>query len=351
MSLQRLTFADVKASRIPLSLGLCPTDERLLQWCNEGREQLMNRAIGGFWGQTVRVQMCVSDGGCLVWPREAADVVAVAVCKTPIPIYNDLYPFIENVGHVENCDSCSCGCQCGGMALLSDNTTVASALTVLTTGNTIRFYPADEADVGKTVLVQGYDQNLIWVRTTVGGVVIDGEQVTLALPFVDTATRWYRGAPVSIQRQATAYRLLMYEHDVTNGGDRLLASYQPDETRPSYRRSILPGLSGTNCGSTASTSCGGCGTTPLITAIIKLGYVPILTDQDWVYPSNLTALKYVIRSRKRDEENDDAGSEADLQRAIRELRRELDSMAGGRQNVRIHISPTAEFSRVSGGFW
>jgi hypothetical protein len=89
----------------------------------------------------------------------------------------------------------------------------------------------------------------------------------------------------------------------------------------------------------------------MLTAIAKLGYAPVSSDYDWVYPANLTALKYAIRSRKRDEENDDAGSEADLARAIRELRKELDGMTGNRQNVYININQSAGFQKVSAGFW
>lgn len=354
MSLQKLTVADVKASRILPMLGLCVNDPRTLPWLNEGREQLLNRMIGGWWGCTVRMQLCPSSG-CLVWPREVADIVAVALCGTPIPIRNGWFEFIENLNHVENCDSCDCGCRCGGLIMHNDETTVPSAFSVLTTGNSIRIYPSDESDVGKTMLIQGYDKNQIWVRSEVGGAVIDGEQVTLALPYVDTTTLWLRGAPLAIQRQATNYVVRMYEHDVTNGGDRLLANYQPDETRPNYRRSILPGLAGSRCAPSRSNCACGDGTTnstpPLLTVIAKLGYAPVSSDYDWVYPSNLVALKFAMRSRKRDEENDDEGSEADLQRAIRELRKELDGMTGNRQNVYVNINQSASFSKVSAGFW
>lgn len=368
-----LTLAEVLDSRIPVRLSQCgyeadgtTPNPKVVQWLNEARQQLMNRTIGGWFGQTVRAKFCM-DNGCVVWPREVGSVVALAVNRQPIHINNQFWEFIENLNHIEDCDPgcCACGCNtgwrgwnCDGpMHMNDDNTMVPVHRATKITGSTIRVYPSDAADVGKTMIFQGYDFNNIWVRTTVGGTVIDGEQVTLALPYVDTVTTWYPGMPTGVTRQRTAHRVLVYEHDVVGDGDIPMSTYQPDETRPAYRRSIIPGLRRlvrtTACNTSGDPCCtgDGCGVNPSVMAIVKLAYAPVSELNDWVYPANPIALEYATLSRKRDEENDIEGSEAALKQAIRELRHELDAMTGNRQEIYVNINRSARFSRISAGMY
>lgn len=342
----KTTVSTIKTSRIPVNLGICPDDPRLIQWLNESREQLINRAVGGWWGQTVRAKFCV-DNGCIVWPREVGFIHAIAVCGVPIQVHNGWWQFLVNVSHVENCDTCNCGCRCGDVPNMSwDETTVPTQSAIRGTGKTIRIYPSDQADVGKTMIIQGYDNNNIWVRTTIDGSVQDGEEVTLALPYVDTVTEWFAGSPTGIIREPTTYRVLMYEHNVSADTDRLIATYQPDETVPNYRRSIIPGLARTRC---CRVSCS-CDELPTVEAIVKLAYAPVSVDNDWVYPGNILALKYGMLSRKRDEENDDAGAEIMLQKALRELKVELRANTGDITTVNVNVNKSAQFYKLTQGF-
>lgn len=343
----KTTVSTIRNSRIPANLGICPSDERLLLWLNEAREQLINRAVGGWWGQTVRAKFCL-DNGCIVWPREVGFIHALSVCGKPIAVRNGWWQFIENLNHVENCDSCACGCQCNEVPNMQwDETTVPTNSPIAGTDKTIRVYPSDIADAGKTMIFQGYDKNGIWVRTTIGGVVSDGERVTLALPYVDTVTEWQPGSPTGVIREATKYRVLVYEHDTVADTDRLISTYQPDETLPNYRRSIIPGLSGTTC----SARCCDCDDElPAVEAIVKLAYAPVSADNDWVYPGNTLALKAAMMSRKRDEEQDDTGAEVMLQKGLRELRLEHRANTGDIQHVYVNINKSAPLSLLTRGF-
>lgn len=345
----KTTVSTIKNSRIPVNLGICADDPRLLQWLNEAREQLINRAVGGWWGQTIKAKFCY-DNGCIVWPREVGFIHAVAVCGVPIAVRNGWWQFIQNLNHVENCDNCTCGCQCGDVPNMQwDETTVPTNSPIRGTGKTIRVYPSDIADVGKTMIIQGYDQNNIWVRTTIDGVVQDGEEITLALPYVDTVTEWYHGSPTGVIREATQYRVLVYEHNVSADTDRLISTYAPDETLPNYRRSIIPGLSRARCCGT--NNCCPCDDElPSVEAIVKLAYAPVSMDNDWVYPGNTLALKAAMMSRKREEENDDAGAEIMLKKALRELQVELRANTGDIQQVYVNINKSAQLGRLTAGF-
>lgn len=339
----KLTVGTIKTNGIPAYLSMCPDDPRLIQWLNQAREQLINRAVGGWWGQTVSAKFCYDDG-CIVWPREVGFIHAVSVCGVPIPVRNGWWQYIQNLNHVENCE-CRCGCN-EGPSLGFDETMVPTQSPIKGTGKSIRVYPSDVADAGKKMIFQGYDKNNIWVRTTIGGVVSDGEQVTLALPYVDTVTEWYPGSPTGVIRDATSYRVLVYEHNIVLDTDRLIATYQPDETLPSYRRSILPGLSRITC---APVGCD-CDERPTVQAIVKLAYAPVSVDNDWVYPGNPLAIQYAMMGRKRDSENDDAGAEIMLQKALRELQVELRANTGDIQHMYVNINRSAKMSKLSRGF-
>jgi hypothetical protein len=118
---------------------------------------------------------------------------------------------------------------------LDQRGTQASFAQTTTDNQRIRFYPGNAQDVGKTIIVQGYDSNGNWVRSGPTDNRIDGETVTLALPFVTTTTIWRPGAPTAIIKEVTQYRVLGYAVDATSGDETAIADYQPGETEPMYQ--------------------------------------------------------------------------------------------------------------------
>jgi hypothetical protein len=177
---------------------------------------------------------------------------------------------------------------------------VASFSTTRGENKVIRTYPTDTNDVGKKIIYQGNDSNGIWVRTEIDGVMSDGEQVTLALPFVDTTTVWGPGAPVAVVKEVTQLRVLVYSYDTVEAVERALADYEPGETRPTYLSSYIPNL--------RSARVGGCtrdGTdTTTITALASLQHVPFTSPGDWLILQNLPAYKAAMMAVKFYEEGD-----------------------------------------------
>jgi hypothetical protein len=351
MSSTRLTVLNLVNSRIPAALGIClPSDRtRFLQWLNEAEDRLL--AYGRWYGSIQEVQFCVS--GCvLTWPREVATIEALSLpCRGgPVDIRNDWYNYTQAVATLNQCHDWGSG-SCGNAGMTIASRMACSFETTQERGSTIRFYPASSSDIGKTILVQGRDTNNIWVRTNPTGTqVLDGELVTLAMPFADTVTTWMTGNPLGLQKQATNYRVLMYEHSLSTLQDRPLGTYQASETNPSYRTSIIPSLDQA-CG--GASSC--CGLTT-IKALVKLAHVELSSDDDWLLFQNIAAYKEAMLAI-RDWENGDiasgnihfygmaapkqarASNQATLRQggAIPMLRAELRGMTSDRTEVEMHF--------------
>jgi hypothetical protein len=299
---QLLTVSDIKASRIPTVLGICPDDARLLQWLNEAEDAMLNQ--GRWWGSIREAQFCV-DNGCLVWPREVATIEQVAICGQPMDYQNAWYAYTRNLATLNPCDecgnSCSCttgstcttaGCACGHLQMREKAGFAVSFASVIGENKVLRVYPTHPSDVGKTIIFQGYDENGIWVRTLVGGSWIDGEQVTLALPFADTTTVWQAGAPLGVLKDATVQRVLVYSYDTVTDSERLLAIYQPSETRPMYRWAWIPNFNNIKCCNCDEDD------RRTVTAIVSLQHIPLAHDNDFVIFQNLNAYKMAMQAVK-----------------------------------------------------
>lgn len=344
---QRLTVLDLKNSRLPALVNVCPDDPRLIQWVNSFQERASNQ--GKFWGSTQLVQFCLSDG-CLVLPREVAVIESAKLNGVPMTMGNEWYQFVKPhaclEGGIYGGARCGC-CGCGPMTL-EDHLTTCSFSKTLGLNKKLRVYPGNVADVGKKIIFQGSDANGIWVRTTIDGVRSDGEQVTLALPFVDTVMTWGPGAPVAVIKDATAYRVLVYELNNDTAIERQIAEYQPSETRPMYRTMKIPGFRKCNTN--------GCRTTSTLLAIVSLQAIPVVVDNDWLLFKNLNAYQDGIQAVKYWEEGNIAMGDAffygtpgpsrngrgvlrNVSRggALPTLQAELRKMTGDRTTVRVAL--------------
>lgn len=305
---QRLTVADLQNSRVPVALNVCPTDDRFYQWATEAEEKMLNQ--GRWYGSVVEAQFCVQPDGCFVFPRQVAAVEQLAVNGGPIMVENGWYAFTRLLTTLKQCPDCdsacssgSCGgCGCGHLQLRMKEGNAVSFSTTMGENKKIRSYPTNSADIGKTIIYQGYDHNGIWVRTLMDGVMRDGERVTLTLPFVDTTTEWAAGSPLGVQKQTTVQRVLVYSYDTDTTLERALAIYEPGETNPSYVQGYVPGL---------RQAVGGCcsddeysETTTTITALVSLKGSTLSAPGDWLVLQNIGAYKAAMMAVKAYEEGD-----------------------------------------------
>lgn len=271
---------------MPELLNLSSTDPRLYQYINTFQERALS--YGRWWGTTQLATFCITNG-CIVLPREVAVIEALTLNGVPLQPRNQWYAFVTahapTLCGSANCSpglysGCGCGCGCG--PFVSEDRLQVTSFATTTAGQKIRFY-FNAADIGKKVIVQGRNDSGVWVRSSFGGSVQDGEQVTFAQTggqnYTDTTTEWAVGNPAAIIKEVTSYAVLMYAVDEDGTVAQQLARYQPDETHPSYRRFYLPNFS-TTCGEDGEST---------VKAIVSLNHVPVRTANDWLLFQNIAA--------------------------------------------------------------
>jgi hypothetical protein len=136
--------------------------------------------------------------------------------------------------------------------------------------------------VGKTVTIQGTDSNgvtVISTDTTTNSTIL-GEIVTLAVPFTDTVNQF--ATITGIEKEVTFGPVTIHQVDPTTFTEDSLSSMEPSETSAAYRRYLLNGLPNFCC------------TNPVgsvsVTAMVKLEFVPIASDSDYLLIPNVPAL-------------------------------------------------------------
>jgi hypothetical protein len=119
----------------------------------------------------------------------------------------------------------------------------------------------------------------------------------------------------AIQKDVTNYNVQLYEiESVGTPTERVIAEYEPGETRPSYRRSLIAGLPDTSAKS--------------VTVVGKLRFVPARTDDDWLHINYESALKEMVMSIRKAEQNNVQESEFYEARAVRLLEEQLTHYMG-----------------------
>src|SRR5690606_21093600 len=101
--------------------------------------------------------------------------------------------------------------------------------------------------------------------------------------------------------------------------NRDLAFYEPGETHPRYRRSFIENFNciPTQCGETDGV------TYRSLEALVKLQFVEVVSDYDFLPIDNFDAIKFMIQAIRLEEENKDELAEVKIAKAIRELNFEL----------------------------
>lgn len=289
----RTNLQDAKNSRIPAVLNTSPADTRFVQYLNEACERLVKTGEN-FHGLIGRYQFCLTNG-CITLPRQIASVETVAVCDRPIPIYNTWFQFLEAGPGLQSdggsCDTNS-GCGCGGLSWQDKRGEFCAFEDILGTNKKIRVYADVAETAGTTILLLGYDENGNWIRTESSpGVWQDGEYVSI-VGGPNMSTKFF-GSLTGVQKPVSKGTIRLYEYDTTLTTQRAIAVYEPDETRPSYRRALIVGLSHIE---------GAC-ETKQVTVMARHEFIPVVNDTDWLLIGNLPALKLECQAIIKEENN------------------------------------------------
>jgi hypothetical protein len=333
---KRTTLGDLRNSRIPKILDLCKDDARVRDdYANPAQRILLD--CGKWAGVTQRIRLCVSavcksgcnKARCLTVPREVAAVEGITIDGQPILLRNNFFEFLP-FGPGQSASQCgwtSCdGFQRDSTATFDD---------IIPPNKGLRIHPANIADAGKLITFYGPDDN--------GAPIVGGVTVTLAAPFATSTIAM--SAITDVQKDVTLGRLLVYELNMAfpDPGDwteRLIAIYQPGETRPNYARYLLP--DGCCCRSGCSNS--------TVLALVRLGYVAAVADADYLVIGNLDALELMCQGLRAKENGNLGGYEAFMRDAIKQLNRELITETSNRVAIDFPAFGQARFSRKMRGF-
>ena len=317
--MNRLRLIDIRAT-LARVLNECTTSQHVVDIANEAHRRLVSR--GNFLGTTQRYRICTSAEGCLTWPRQIETILAYWRCDNPGIVRNGWYETsLTGPGLLDGEDiQTNTLIDRGTAATFDQPTGTASTVKVIS--------DVPESTVPtSTIILRGYDENAAWIRTQVGGTWIDGEQVNIAN--TPNYTTNYFTQITEVIKSATNGPVRLWEHDTTLGTDtRALAYYEPDETLPIYRCSVIPGLGNLNgCGSSSRSSTSSC-TGNQLTVIVKLRHIDVVYDNDFFLLGNLAALKLMAMAILKEERNLPDESAAYEAKALRELQMELNSFEG-----------------------
>lgn len=313
----RTTMADILD---PVQCSVCrilnvsPTDSRAYRYVNQAQHLLLK--MGKWWGTYARYAFCV-DNSCITWPRQIAAIEAVAVCGEGVTIRNGWFEFLENVGIQSDDDctdsNCCSGSSCGGMQFYDRPGIFCTFADIIGDNKLLRVY-SDVAEAANTVItLQGYDENNNWIRTQVGGVWIDGEQVAITNAAVNSTKTFSK--LTGVQKPETNGTVRLYEYDSVTTVQRLLATYEYDETNPSYRRSFIKGLTTAAEGQSCEEI--------TVTVMAKHEFIPVKKSTDWLIIGNPLAIESACQAIRKKENNLFEEYNAYLADAVRILRDEL----------------------------
>lgn len=296
----RLTWGEIK-NFVGLPLGYCATNPNLLP--------LVNESIKILWDslepihKMARYKFKLGTNCCgnrfITWPNEVETVEMINICDSPIPVRNIYAEFVSNgIGNMEYLNNNLLSgngpgpgapyTYNGWATMIGDREEVPTYEDVQGPDKKIKVVSSLPADDGSQVIILGYDQNEQWIRTLVNGTYTDGEYVTLNAASPPTTTNFF-SAIKGVQFSVTPRNGIVYlvEHDTVTTLERTIAEYQYNEANPVYRRSIITGSAFATC--------------VCVMGIVRLRWVPIFSDTDYLQISNLSALKDMLLAlQKRD---------------------------------------------------
>lgn len=308
MSAYRRQLIDARNSiRIQNVAGKCSDTAQFADLVNRACEKLIKR--GAWFGTEVLARFCVY--GCrVVWPRYVSTVRAARFCRYgEIEIKNNWYSMLS----WPMCSANNWRVGGSGTIIMSDGGLVPTFRDI--TGNTgkfLRYHIVKATDIGKDITFYGKKYGDQPLQEQVDGAWENGLTLTSATPIAQTTTLVTK--ITQIVREATEGMTYLYQYDPTTTDLIMLGQYEPNETHPQYRSSIINGI-GAIPGYTDDN--GQC--VRQIEALIRLEFIPATNDRDFLIIDDFDALALAIQSLKFQEANDYENAQKYLGLAIAEL--------------------------------
>lgn len=305
MSAYRRQLIDARNSTAIRNVaGKCSDTAEFADLVNRATEKLIKR--GAWFGTEILARFCVY--GCrVVWPRYVSTFLGARFCKAgEIEVKNNWYSIL-------GWPQCRAGNWRGDTIVFSDGGLVPTFDEI--TGNTgkfLRYHVVKTTDLNKNITFYGKQYGNQPLQEQVDGVWQNGVTLTSATPIAQTTALVTKLTQVT--REATEGMTYVYQYDPTTTDQMMIAQYEPNETNPQYRSSIIHGIK-TIPGHTDDY--GRC--VRQIEALVKLEFIPATNDRDFLIIDDFEALALAIQSIKFAEANDPDTSQKYLMLAIAEL--------------------------------
>jgi hypothetical protein len=330
----RTTLGDAKASGMAQRLDYASCSDDFVALLNKATLELA--MAGLWWSNYARIRICPT-ANCITWPRNVMTVQAISNYGQKIKPVNQWYEFESFTGR---CD------RQFPISMDGDTSPIFGAIGAVAVK--LRVY-SNVADDGKLVIITGSGDGDHQVRSGTVPNRINGEAITLAAPYVETASTFL--TVTGIQKPITQYGVGLRKWDGTT--ETVIGDYEPGETRPWYRRTYLTPDLARMCG--CSTVTDRCETQtcaqPMLKAIVKLQPVNPVADTDWLFIPYLIGLEEMMRSISYRTKHMMPESEVARKIAIRAMREWSDSFEGGVERTLITVNSDAGANaRVFAGF-
>jgi hypothetical protein len=246
-------------------------------------------------------------------------VLALNTCGNNAPVWNNWYEFsrlgsmgIMGEGFRVNGEACI-----GNLAVANEGTTPVFNNVPCGKNFYIRAYPSTRLDIGKKITIFGIDSNGQTIRTKRDGILLEGVDITMAVPFASTSILVREITRVIKQDTQGVVRL--YQYDPENDVLHDCAVYDPYEETPDYRFTRITGSPAFARG------CCGCHNSEnkTIKGLVKLQFVPVRHDTDLVQIENIDAVALMIQGIRAREGTKPQTADSMEAAAVRELNLEL----------------------------
>lgn len=301
--------------------GVRTDSSEFLALVNEVEKSLMIR--GGWFDLEQRIQFCLSSH-YIVWPEFVGTVLAIRFCHGDVAVSrNGWYSFAPRAGHGRHgFGGFNGGLGEGGFGLrhqddvVVENANSRPCYNDISGGNgkQVRYYITNADDIGKTITLYGKQYGGQPLQERVSGSVVNGLTIAAANPFSSTTV--LVSEIQSIVREPTSGMGYLYEYDPVCGTLRDIAAFRPGETHPRYRCSRI--LNNQN----RSKDANGCCWTQ-VEALIKLKFIELTNERDFIPVDNLRALKLGIQAVRLEEANEDGAAAEKWALALHELNLEM----------------------------
>jgi hypothetical protein len=291
----RLTLANV-TDPVADVLNMNTAGRRVIYYINRACEELLNK--GRWVGTTIKYRICTREG-FITWPREIQTIEAMMINGRGTVLENQWYQFQDYGPGLDDWQYYGGGAGWAngyarypmGMGFGIDEREAISFADVCPAGNPkkLKVYGTALESANAQILLQFYDNLGNYIRSSTATGWVDGEYVginaTTPQTTINVVSAW-----VGVQKPMTNGVVRITELDTVTGLERLLAVYEPSETNPSYRRTLLPGFCGTNstpCPTTVTVI----GSQRFIPAHCPTDYLPLTSSPAIVYKAKACYLK------------------------------------------------------------